>query len=249
MAEETPRVSSRSSSRTSGRKRKKKKNQIPFGMLTGLIIIGIGVMLALLNPGQKPATNPALFWMIGIAFGFILQRSRFCFTASMRDPYLTGSTSVTKAVLIAFAITSIAFTAIKYGAYANGLSIPGQAYIAPVSVATGVGAFMFGIGMVIAGGCASGTLMRIGEGFWMQVIALFFFIVGSLLGAATFGWWERTFIVGAPRIFLPELFGGTDGVGADGWGWIGGIVCNLLIIAVIYVIAHKWGERKNKSEH
>ncbi len=98
----------------------------------------------------------------------------------MRDPYLTGSTTVTRAVLIAFAITSIGFTAIKYGYYVNGLPIPGQGYIQPISVATGVGAFMFGIGMVIAGGCASGTLMRIGEGFWMQVISLFFFIVGSL---------------------------------------------------------------------
>ncbi len=234
------------SPRTSGRKRKKKANQIPFGILLGLIIVGVGIWLTLSNPGGKTA----LFWMTGIAFGFILQRSRFCFTASMRDPYLTGSTSVTKAVLIAFAITTIAFTAIKYGAYANGLAIPGQSYIAPVSVATGVGAFMFGIGMVIAGGCASGTLMRIGEGFWMQVIALFFFIVGSFLGAATFGWWERTFIVGAPRIFLPDLFGGTDGIGNDGLGWIGGLVLNLLIIAIIYVIAHKWGNRKNKeAEH
>ena len=232
------------SSRASGRKRKKRRNQIPLGILLFVIIVGVGIWLTLSNP----AGNTALFWIIGIAFGFILQRSRFCFTASMRDPALTGSTSVTKAVLIAFAITSIAFTAIKFGAYSNGLAIPGQSYVAPVSVATGVGAFMFGIGMVIAGGCASGTLMRVGEGFWMQLISLFFFVVGSLLGAASFGWWERTFIVGAPRIFLPELFGGTDGVGNDGLAWIGGLVANLLIIAIIYVIAHKWGNRKSKNE-
>jgi len=167
----------------------------------------------------------------------------------MRDPYLTGSTSITRAVLIAFAITSIVFTAIKYSAYSQGLPIPGQDYIAPVSIATGVGAFMFGIGMVIAGGCASGTLMRVGEGFLMQLLALVFFIIGSLLGAATFGWWERTFIVGAPKVFLPELFGGTDGVGNDGLGWIAGLVLNLLIIAAIYVIAHKWENRKNKKDN
>lgn len=232
------------SPRNSSRKRKKKANQIPFGILLGVIIVGVGIWLTLSNPGG----NTALFWMIGIAFGFILQRSRFCFTASMRDPYLTGSTSITRAVLIAFAITSIAFTAIKFGAYTNGLPIPGQSYVAPVSVATGIGAFMFGIGMVIAGGCASGTLMRVGEGFLMQVISLFFFVVGSLLGAATYGWWERTFIVGAPRIFLPELLGGTDGVGNDALGWIGGLAINLLIILVIYVIAHKWENRKNKTE-
>ena len=105
---------------------------------------------------------------------------RFCFTASMRDPMLTGSTTVTRSVLIAFALTSLGFWAIKYGAAQQGLPIPGQSFVVPVSFATVIGAFMFGIGMVIAGGCASGTLMRVGEGFTMQIIALLFFIVGSL---------------------------------------------------------------------
>lgn len=224
MAEETIQRSSRASNRSGG---KKKKNQIPIAFGVFAILVGIGVWLAFTGD------NLLLYWITGLAFGFILQRSRFCFTASMRDPYLTGSTSVTKAVLIAFAVTSIAFTAIKYGSFAQGLPIPGQSYVAPVSVATGVGALMFGVGMVIAGGCASGTLMRVGEGFWMQVIALFFFIVGSLIGSYHFGWWERNFIVSAPRIFLPDYL-----------GWLGGIVCNLLIIAAIYVIVHKWEIRK-----
>ncbi len=43
---------------------------------------------------------------------------------------------------------------------------------------------MFGIGMVIAGGCASGTLMRVGEGFAMQMLSLLFFVIGSLIGAS-----------------------------------------------------------------
>lgn len=218
------------SPRSSGRARKKKKNQLPIAFALILVIVGVGIWLSF--TGEKLA----LYWMIGIAFGVILQRSRFCFTASLRDPYLTGSTSLTKAVLIAFAVTSIAFTAIKYGYYLQGLPIPGQSYIAPVSVATGVGAFMFGIGMVIAGGCASGTLMRVGEGFWMQVIALFFFVVGSLLGAWNFGWWERNFIVSAPRIFLPDYL-----------GWFGGLACNLALIGIIYYIAHRWGKRKTNQ--
>jgi uncharacterized membrane protein YedE/YeeE len=174
-----------------------------------------------------------LFWITGLGFGFVLQRARFCFTASMRDPYLTGSVTLTKAVLIAFALTSIGFTAIKYGAFANGLPIPGQSYVAPVSFATAVGAFIFGIGMVIAGGCASGTLMRVGEGFWMQVISLFFFIVGSLWGAHDYGWWDINFISKGPEVFLPDYL-----------GWVGGLAANLLIIAVVYIIAHKWGNRK-----
>jgi len=229
VTEGTVRASSRASSR-SGRSRRKKKNQIPIAIVIFLVIAGIGVWL-----GLKQDTL-LLYWLIGLAFGFTLQRSRFCFTASMRDPYLTKSTSITRAVLIAFAITSIAFTAIKYGYFINGLAIPGQGYVVPISIATAIGACMFGIGMVIAGGCASGTLMRIGEGFWMQVISLFFFIVGSLWGAHDFGWWKRTFMLKAPKVFLP-----------DHLGWLGGLAANLLIIAVLYVIAHKW-EKKNSDE-
>ena len=165
------------SSRSSTRTRKKKKSQIPLGIIIGSIIMIIGVTTGFINQSLS------FFWFTGVIFGFILQRSRFCFTASMRDPSLTGSTTVTRAVLVAFAITSIGFWAIKYGAHVKGLPIPGQSYVVPISFATVIGAFMFGIGMVIAGGCASGTLMRVGEGFYMQVLSLLFFIIGSLWGA------------------------------------------------------------------
>lgn len=227
VTEGTTRTSSRASARGG---RRKKKNQIPIALVIFIVIAGIGVWLGIREE------NLLLYWVIGLAFGFILQRSRFCFTASMRDPYLTKSTSITRAVLIAFALTSIGFTAIKYGYFANGLAIPGQSYIATISIATAVGAFMFGIGMVIAGGCASGTLMRIGEGFWMQVISLFFFIVGSMWGAHDYGWWMRTFMLGGRKIFLP-----------DHLGWFGGLMTNLAIIVVLYVIAHKW-EKRNSNE-
>ncbi len=148
---ETTETSSIRRSPGSARPRKKKKNQLPvgFGVLFAMIIIG--VLLGLRNG------TLALFWAFGCSFGFILQKSRFCFTASLRDPCITGSTSITRAVLIAFAITTIGFAAIKYGAFANGQEIPGQSYIMPISLATAVGGVMFGIGMVIAGGCASGT--------------------------------------------------------------------------------------------
>ncbi|OGO80695.1 MAG: transporter [Clostridiales bacterium GWC2_40_7] len=221
-------INTRISSRTrTDTKKKPKKNQLPYGMAVLAVIIAIGIFLSTIS------VKLGLFWIIGNCFGYILQKSRFCFTASMRDPGLTGSTSVTRAVLIAFALTSIAFTAIKYGAFIKGLPIPGQGYVVPISLATAVGAFMFGIGMVIAGGCASGTLMRVGEGFGMQIVSLLFFVVGSLWGAYDFGWWKLNFIVKGPKIFLPDVF-----------GWFGAIAIQLLVIAVLFVLADKWENRK-----
>ena len=146
---------------------------------------------------------------------------------------MIGSTSITRAVLIAFAITTIGFTAIKYGAYVNGQEIPGQSYIMPISLATAVGGIMFGIGMVIAGGCASGTLMRVGEGFAMQMLSLLFFVIGSLIGANHMGWWTENFIAAAPRIFLPDIF-----------GWAGVVILQLLIIGMLYIAADLYEKKR-----
>lgn len=212
---------------SSKRRRKPKKNQIPLGLLLVVGMIVVGIIQARRNPML------GFYWLLGGIFGFILQKSRFCFTASMRDPCLTGSTSVTRAVLIAFAVTTILFTAIKFGYASMGLPIPGSGYVTPISLATVVGGILFGIGMVIAGGCASGTLMRVGEGFWMQLLSLFFFVVGSLVGAANFGWWKENFIVHGPSIFLPDVF-----------GWIGAVVIQLLVIACLYKAATLWEEKK-----
>lgn len=211
---------------------KKKMNQIPLGLAAFAVIVTATVLLA----GGSPLL--AFFWLTGNVFGFVLQKTRFCFTASMRDPYLTGGTSLTKAVLAALAMTTLGFAAIKYGAQAQGLPIPGQSFVAPVSLATVAGGLMFGIGMVIAGGCASGTLMRVGEGFGMQILSLFFFVVGSLWGARDFGWWKLHFIVRGKAVFLPDVF-----------GWLGAIALQLAVIACLWIAADKWAKHKNAAEH
>ena len=207
--------------------RKPKKSQIPYGVAVLILMIVIGIAL------NFKSGSLAMFWIFGSCFGFVLQKSRFCFTASFRDIWITGSTSLTKAVLIALAVTTIGFTAIKYGAFANGLPIPGMSYVVPVGISTMIGGTMFGTGMVIAGGCASGTLMRVGEGFMMQMLALVFFIAGSLLGAFQFGFWKINFISNSPKIFLPDYF-----------GWFGAVVLQLLLIGCIYIFADKWQNKK-----
>lgn len=216
--------------RSSASRRKPKKNQIPLGVALVAVVVLIGIALGMKNP------TLALFWTTGICFGAILQKGRFCFTASMRDPYLTGGTSITRAVLIAFAITTLGFAAIKYGYAAQGLPVPGMGYVVPISFATLIGAFIFGVGMVIAGGCASGTLMRVGEGFHMQLISLLFFVIGSLWGAHDFGWWKYNVISKGKAIFLPDVF-----------GWAGAIIVQLAIIGLLYVAAEKYEEKRKSS--
>lgn len=206
------------------------KNQFPYGFVLLVILIAIGIY----EYSNSPLVS--FFWISGIIFGFILQRSRFCFTASMRDLYLTRRATVFKAVLAALALTTIGFTAIKYMYFANGLPIPGQNYIVPVSLSTVLGGFLFGIGMVIAGGCASGTLMRVGDGHLLQVVTLSFFIIGSAWGAHDYSFWEKNFISKAKSIFLPDLF-----------GWAGALIIQLLVLFALYKIAVYWEKRGDRD--
>ncbi|AWK51647.1 transporter [Clostridium beijerinckii] len=204
--------------------KKKKTNQIPFGIAIFIAIIGVGFFMS----NNSPKT--ALMWIFGVALGFTLQRSRFCFTASLRDPILTGSTSLTKAVLLTIAIATVGFAALQFSAVSKGISIPGN--ISPVGINTVIGATMFGIGMVISGGCASGTLMRVGEGFLIQIISLIFFIIGSLWGANNFGWWS-SHLMSKTSVFLPSII-----------GWVPAIFLQFGLLLALYIFADWFGNRK-----
>ncbi len=207
--------------------KKKKVNQIPFGVALLIAIGGVGFFMANNSP------KSALMWVFGATAGFTLQRSRFCFTASLRDPVLTGGTSLTKAVVIAIATATVGFAAIQYAAASKGTPVPGN--ISPIGVHVAVGAIMFGIGAVIAGGCASGTLMRVGEGFTMQMLSLVFFIIGSLWGAKNFGWWSETFMP-EKGVFLPDVM-----------GWPLAIFLQFALLLGIYIFADWFGNRKSNE--
>ncbi len=61
--------------------------------------------------------------------------------------------------------------------------------VSPIGVGVAAGAFIFGLGMQLGGGCASGTLFSVGGGSTRMLITLFFFIIGSVIGTAHMGWW------------------------------------------------------------
>ena len=210
--------------------KKKRVNQIPFGVMLIIGVFGAGFFLSNNSP------RSAIMWAFGVIAGFTLQRSRFCFTASLRDPILTGSTSLTKAVVIAITIATIGFSAIQFNAASKGLPIPGN--ISPAGLHTAIGATMFGIGMVIAGGCASGTLMRVGEGFTMQMLSLVFFIIGSVWGAKDFGWWTKVLISKTKPVFLPNVL-----------GWVPAITLQLLLLFCLYILADWYGNRNNYDKN
>ena len=203
----------------------------------GVVLIAAIVAIAFYTQSVNP--KGAYIWIIGIGLGYVLQRSRFCFTASMRDPILTGSTALTKAVIIAFALSSIAFAALQIKATGMSLEtldiakLPGN--IRDVGIHTVLGGIIFGIGAVIAGGCASGTLMRMGEGFVQQWIAIVFFIVGSVIGVVIMPSMQAAGLYNKGAVYLPQLFG----------GWVPALIVQFALLATLYVLADWYGKKKS----
>lgn len=200
------------------------KSQIPHALVLIALLIGLGFYL---NDAKL-----VKYLIFGVVFGMILQRSRFCFTAAFRDPVITGSTSLTRAVFLAIAVGTIGFSALSLYSISTGGKPMGTDSVAPLSILTVIGGVMFGIGMVTAGGCASGTLMRVGEGFQLQWVALLCFMLGSVAGAWAMGFLEPLGKANI-KVYLP-----------DHLGWAGALIFQFTLIAIVYVLAIKWQKKK-----
>ncbi len=128
-----------------------------------------------------------LLALVGVGLGFVLFQSTFGFAGSFRAVIERGDASGFKAQAVALAIASVIFFPLLELGQVFGQNLGG--FNAGVGVTFVVGAVLFGLGMQIGGGCASGTLFALGGGNLRLMMTLFFFIIGSAVGAATLHWW------------------------------------------------------------
>ena len=93
---------------------------------------------------MSPVAECAVAFVFGSVVGLLVQRSRFCNTAALRDAMLFRTYRNTKALLVAMMILTIGFTGfISIGA--------GHPMRFDVGLNQIIGLFLFGIGMVLAG--------------------------------------------------------------------------------------------------
>lgn len=113
-------------------------------------------------------------FVFGSIVGLLVQRSRFCNTAALRDAILFKTYRNTKALLVAMMVLTVGFTAfITVG--------EGHTMYFDVGINQFIGLFLFGIGMVLAGACTVSTWVKAGEGNFGAVWALLFTFVGMFL--------------------------------------------------------------------
>jgi uncharacterized membrane protein YedE/YeeE len=113
-------------------------------------------------------------FVFGSIVGLLVQRSRFCNTAALRDAMLFKTYRNTKPLLMGMMILTFGFTLfLTFG--------EGKAMHFDVGLNQVVGLFVFGIGMVLAGACTVSTWVKAGEGNVGAMWALLFTFIGMFL--------------------------------------------------------------------
>ena len=170
---------------------------LPALMAVSLLLAG-ALWLALAH-----GSNHALLWVLGAALGFTLYRGAFSFAGGFRQLLAEGRGAGLRAQMLMLAIlVSVMLPAIQAGTLAGA---PVRGIVFPAGIAVIIGAFIFGIGMQLGGGCASGTLYTAGGGNTRMALTLMFFIAGATLAAYDAERWAD--LPALPATSLPELIG------------------------------------------
>lgn len=106
---------------------------------------------------------------LGAVLGWVMQRGRFCVTGMIRDIFLNKTWRGFTALLIVIAVHAVGLAALTTA----GVITPEYKQFAPLAVV--LGGLLFGMGIVLAGGCASGTWYRSAEGLIGSWLALVFY--------------------------------------------------------------------------
>jgi len=150
----------------------------------------IAVLLLLIYLLDTQHISQSLLLGIGLLLGYTLFHARFGFTSAFRRIMSVGNGQAMRSHMLMLAVAVTLFAPIlAYGSTFFGGSVAG--YVAPVGVSLIVGSFLFGIGMQLGGGCASGTLYALGGGRSVMFVTFIFFIIGATIGAYHLPFWTE----------------------------------------------------------
>ncbi len=124
--------------------------------------------------------------LIAAGLGYAMHRGRWCMIQGFREPHMTGDCTLAKSVALSIFVLAIGGAVVKYAVPVrfDGTPILNPAYYVRGTFGWGgvFGGFLFGVGGMLAGGCGSGTLWRVGEGqLKLWIVVPFFGIANSLM--------------------------------------------------------------------
>ena len=126
-------------------------------------------------------------FLIGAMLGITLYHASFGFTGTWSRFITQRRGAAIRAQLLMLAVATVLFLPLLADGSPLGRPLVGA--LGPVGVSVFVGAFVFGLGMQLGGGCGSGTLYTVGGGSRRMLVTLLFFIVGAVIGTLHLPWW------------------------------------------------------------
>ncbi len=191
----------------------------PIALTTILAIVALSLFLQ-----HEFHFRQASLFLIGAGLGFTLLHATFGFAGGWRRWIRKRRGAGVRAQIWLLGVTSALFFPLL------GQQFPGVqvlAALAPVGISVLVGAFLFGVGMQLGGGCGSGTLFAVGGGQVRMLVTLVFFIAGATLGSAHLHWW----------LALPDL--GIVSLISE-FGWRKALLAQAICLALLYVLVVKF---------
>lgn len=170
---------------------------------------------------------------VGLVFGFALQRGRFCMNTAFRNLVFTKDLTLFRAYILALVIQMVL---VKIFYQLGWIEVSRAPFFWMANI---IGGFMFGLGMVLAGGCASAIWYRSGEGMLGSSVAVIGLLAGTFLsGSAILRPTIKTFqsnviSVGTEEATLYNI------IGTNSW----------LIIGIITFVAGVWILRSPSREY
>src|SRR5450755_2747089 len=190
-------------------------------LFLALALGATAILLALVLLDGQGAS--AALILVGFRLGIAFLKAEFSYTASWRHFLTRGEAGGLLGGLIVIAIAALVVVPVA------ALKQNFGGAIAPLGPSLLIGAFVFGIGMQLANGCGSGTLYTVGGGSGRMLIALLFFVIGSVFGSLS----------------LPSALslGGIDPILASDylgpWGGLAATLASIVLAAVLIIAVAK----------
>ena len=207
--------------------------RVPVSLRAALAgLVGAGLLFAAWRLSGEPGSGRlALSLTFGAAFGFVLQRSRFCFFCLWSDLIDRRDPRGALGILGALAVGTVGYSVVL-GAWLpdpSGPRLAPDAHIGPVGPVLALAGAVFGAGMAISGSCIGAHLYRLGEGSPTAPFALLGTAFGFVLGFATWNTLYLASIAEAPVLWLPRHL-----------GYAGSLILTLTVLAALALPLLRW---------
>jgi uncharacterized membrane protein YedE/YeeE len=174
----------------------------------------------------------ALLTLISATLGLSLYHGAFGFTAGWRSAIVRRDTRMVRAQVLMIAVAALLFAPALAQNYVFGQAVGGA--LAPVDVGVVAGAFLFGLGMQLAGGCGSGTLFTVGGGSVRMGVTLIAFCAGGFIATLHFAFWRA--LPGVGEISMAAIAG--PGLG---------LVATLGLLTLVWMALWYFGARTDQG--